>query len=232
MALHSIYSIMYCKYYVKKKRKIKRRYKVLAVLAIVVVVVLVYYAINVSPIIKRVSEEEMTALSMLSLNTAANEAVTDAYTYDDLVEVVTNSEGSVTLITANVMVINILARTVAERSQYYLDLLGEQVISIPWGTMSGLTVLSGLGPMLELTVLPVGSVVTEIDSSFTSAGINQTLHQLTLNVTADMDIILPGLNSKISVTVPIIIAENVIVGEIPDTYLNSDDLDNMLNLVA
>lgn len=190
-----------------------------------------YYTMFICPVIVRVSQEEVKGLSMLSVNKAAHEAVTDAYTYDDMIEIMIDDSGDVKLIKANVMVINILARIVADKSQIYLNSIGQQVISIAYGTLSGLSILSGLGPCLTLNVLPVGVVSTKIYSSFYSAGINQTIHQITLNVIADVEVVLPGLNSSVSVEVPIIIAENVIVGKIPEIYLNSNDLDTMLNLL-
>lgn len=67
--------------------------------------------------------------------------------------------------------------------------------------------------------MTVGSAHAVFQSQFSDAGINQTRHQILLEVTVSVDILLPGgdLPAEISAQVPV--AETIIVGSVPDTYV-------------
>ena len=62
-------------------------------------------------------------------------------------------------------------------------------------------------------------------------GINQTLHRIFLNIDAQLSVVIPGVDVTVNTETEVLLAESVIVGKVPDTYLQSDKLDEMLNLV-
>ena len=67
-------------------------------------------------------------------------------------------------------------------------------------------------------------------STFESVGINQTKHSIYLNVIADISIVMPSRTENFAVTTEILVGEFVIVGSVPDTYLQSDIFGNKPNL--
>ena len=93
-------------------------------------------------------------------------------------------------------------------------------LGVPLGTLTGQPLLSGVGPKVRVEVDSVGDVTADYNNSFTSAGMNQTLHRVCLDITATVYLFLPGEVIPVSVSSSVCVAETVIVGETPDTYLN------------
>ena len=91
-------------------------------------------------------------------------------------------------------------------------------LGIPVGNLTGISILAGRGPEIRVKVIPIGSVQTELSSQFVSAGINQTQHRIIMEVTSNVDIILPSETVSTTVSVNVVIAETVIVGSVPDSY--------------
>ena len=79
--------------------------------------------------------------------------------------------------------------------------------------------------------MPVGTVKVFFKSDFKSVGINNTLHTIEMISEATVNLVLPGITQTMTVETQVPLVNAVIVGRVPDTYLNSDKLDGMLNLV-
>jgi hypothetical protein len=80
-----------------------------------------------------------------------------------------------------------------------------------------------VGPNIRVSVHSVGDVSVVFDNEFTSAGVNQTRHAVYLNVSVTIYLLIPGEIIPVSAEERVCIAEMVIVGEVPDTYLNLQD---------
>ena len=79
----------------------------------------------------------------------------------------------------------------------------------------------------------VGNVETELASQFSEAGINQTLHRIYLNVSCKVTILTPFNSIEENITNQVLIAEAVILGDVPSTYYNLNGLksDDLIELV-
>ena len=82
----------------------------------------------------------------------------------------------------------------------------------------GGTVFSGRGPGIPVRIVSVSNVTADFTNEFSSAGINQTRHQIILNIKVDIDMLIPGGTLQDTVTTSMVIAETVIVGTVPGTY--------------
>ena len=91
-------------------------------------------------------------------------------------------------------------------------------LSIPLGTLTGSALLAGRGPRINVRMESVGSSSAHFENAFASAGINQTKHQIMLNVDVSVSILLPGFTTATKVSNAFTVAETVIVGAVPDTY--------------
>ena len=102
-------------------------------------------------------------------------------------------------------------------------------LEIPVGSLTGVALLAGRGPNISVRVLAVGSPTTEFENFFTDAGINQTKHQILLNVQVEVQILMPGYTTSTVVKTSLSVAETIIVGSVPDsyTYFNSNDLNDV-----
>jgi len=140
--------------------------------------------------------------------------------YGDFVTVTTDAAGKVTSLTSNTAANSRFKRRVSEAVIRQLGALDSDALSVPLGTLTGQPLLSGAGPSVRVRVDSVGDVTADYSNSFTSAGVNQTLHRVCLDITATIYLFLPGKILPVTVSDSICVAETVIVGETPDTYLN------------
>lgn len=86
--------------------------------------------------------------------------------------------------------------------------------------------LAGRGPGVPIKISTMGNVITDLRSEFTAQGINQTLHRVYLQVECQVSILTPYNNISEKIANQVLIAENVIVGKIPNTYYNLNGLDS------
>lgn len=138
--------------------------------------------------------------------------------YSSLVTLTMNGNGEVTSVQSNILNINKLKTNVAERIEREIERLSAVDIQIPIGTLLGLQLLHGKGFNVGMSVTPLGYATTTIISEFTEAGINQTLHRIIIEISADVDAIIPGFETRVPVKTSIVAAETVIVGRVPDAY--------------
>ena len=85
-------------------------------------------------------------------------------------------------------------------------------------------IFAGHGPIIHIKISSIGNVKTDLKSEFSAKGINQTLHRVYLKVDCEISILTPFNNITKKITNQVLIAENVIVGHIPETYYNLEGL--------
>ncbi len=192
--------------------------------------VLWYVNASLRPMLEGLASARVESAAARATNEAILEVLgTDAA--DALLSARESKEGHISLLTADAGKLNLLAADCAAAAQDRIMDLGEQGVSVALGTLSGVPLLSGLGPRLSFRFTPVGMVQSAFHSEFRSAGINQTLHRITLQLTSTVRIVLPGRSYSVTVTAQAPVSENVIVGDVPDAYTNVANEDDLLNLV-
>ena len=92
-------------------------------------------------------------------------------------------------------------------------------LAIPLGTLTGSALLAGRGPVFRVRMQFVGSSNASFENEFTEAGINQTKHRIILNVDVSVSILLPGFSTYTKVSNRFTVAETIIVGTVPDSYV-------------
>ncbi len=189
-----------------------------------------YFRNNIVPIVIESSEAQVRAIGTNAVNLAATTVLQENIKYDDLFTVLKNEKGEIEMIQANSPKINSIARQIANLAQANLDDLGMQTLDIALGTFTGLALLTGFGPNVSIKIMPIGTANCDFVSTFISAGINQTIHRIYIDVYADIDVITPIADPTICVKAEVLVCENVIIGKIPDTYLMLGDYGDILNL--
>lgn len=168
----------------------------------------------------------MRACTTVAVNDAVYYTLSDEMRYEDLVTIMRNEAGEIVSFAANPLKINKIARDTASISQSNLKNLSLNGIPVPLGALTGIEAFAGLGPSIYFRIIPVSSVACGFSSTFESVGINQTKHSIYLNVIADINIVMPSKTKNFAVTTDILIGESVIVGKVPDAYLQSDIFGN------
>ena len=170
----------------------------------------------------------LTAMAITQTSNAVTAAVNDAVaegiaaehiSYDDMVTVETDANGRATVLTSNLEQANLLRTQLLGRVLDAVSALSEEDFAIPLGNLTDIDLFSGRGPDIHLRVLSTGAANASFSHSFTDAGVNQTLHQILLDVSVTVQILLPGQTMELPVSTQLCVAETVIVGEVPGTYL-------------
>ena len=138
------------------------------------------------------------------------------YDYNYFVSMEKDADGKIVSLDANMSRINAFASQLL----FQVGLLDQETIhiSIPVGNLLGSSLLLGKGPAVQLDMIMLTSPRAELRSELESAGINQTKHQILLDVDVYVIILLPGITTYTKVSNEISVAETVIVGSVPQTY--------------
>ena len=218
---------------VKCGRSKKRKRLTIAIISIVFffAVCILYLRLAVAPVLKTVSEDQIRALAVTAVNEAVSEVMEQSPSYTDMVIIGYDNENCINSIRINSTAVNSIVQKSTIESQNRITELGSHGIDVPVGSLSGIMLFSGKGPDLNLRVVPVGSVTAKLCSEFKEAGINQTNHRIYLRIGAKISAILPGANNVINTETDVVILESVIIGKIPDTYLNSTSTEDMMDLI-
>lgn len=217
---------------IKIKTKVKKRLLIFVLIVVfIITAILLYFNKVVNPIILSITESKIASLSTKAVNSAVSEVLVENNLYEDLVTICTNDAGDVVMIQANSVLINKLSRDLARASQTKLDTIGAQGVSIPMGSFTGMPIFIGRGPEVRLKIMPIGAIQCSFLSEFVQAGINQTNHKIYVNLTATINVVLPVANKQIVSNTQLLICENIIVGKIPEVYLSSSGIKNLMDLI-
>ena len=186
---------------------------------------------SINTIIADTIELKSKALATKAMNSAIADVVINSIVYEDLVNIITDELGNISMIQANSLEINNMSKDLAQTTETKIEEYGRSGVSIPVGSFTGIPFFVGRGPKINLKVNPIGAVNCSFLSQFETAGINQTNHKIYLKISADVGVVLPLLSTKYNTTRQVLISESIIVGQVPEVYLYSDTLDTLLNFV-
>lgn len=215
-----------------KKRKILLKLLIIVVIFVIAAVSLMsYFKGNILPVISTMSEATVRALAVNAINNASHTVIDESIDYSELVKIDKDENGNINMIQANTVRINRLARDLANMSEKNIEEIKEQTIALPIGAFTGSAVLSGVGPVVNVSLLPIGNVTCDFVSSFDNVGINQTKHSIYIYINTTISIVLPVSSVPVSVSTSILVVENIIVGKVPDVYLNMSNSSSPINLI-
>lgn len=212
-----------------RKRHLKAWFALLLLILVTVGYIIIDDAIR--PTILSLSEARLRAIAVKAMNEAVRETVGSGVTYTDLINIQKDKEGNIALISANAVLMNNLAANTAIAAQDKILNIGEQGIKIPIGTILGGQLMSGRGPAVVVRVEPVGSVTTDFMTEFEAAGINQTRHKIYLVLNASVRILIGNSSQTVEISSQVLISETIIIGDVPQSYVEVDDTEDMLNLL-
>jgi len=135
--------------------------------------------------------------------------------YGDLVSVERGADGSITAITTDMAAMNRLRGALVEVMLENVAQIDEEAIAIPVGSLIDSELIWGRGPTIKVKSFTIGTVSAEFRSEFISAGVNQTLHKIWIDLSVPTTILLPGTQLEVCVGTGLCVAETVIVGKVP-----------------
>lgn len=198
----------------------RRRRRLLIIIVVCLMAVTIIVDIKVKSSILQLARSKAQLTETAAINRIVNEKVVNDIEYQELVTVHKDNQGRIVMIQPNTIMLNkIMTQTVIEIADASSQ-VREDTITIPSGQLIGPTFLAGYGPKFKVKIIPAGEVKVNILNKFDQAGVNQTRHLIYFKIDSNIKIAVPYMDETIRVSTVIPLAETIIVGEVPKTYLN------------
>lgn len=229
--MHKIYSrprIRIPKFFLQNSRAINNDRNINKLVRIMFILIIAFGTVKivlnaVLPIFDTLCENRAKSIATIVSNEQATNVMKE-HSYDELFTIEKDINGNITMIKYNIIPVNEIISDVANRIQEDIDNRGRENIEIALGSFTGSKLLAGRGPSVKIRISSIGDVETDLKSEFTEKGINQTLHRVYLQIKCEVNILTPFDNISRKITNQVLLAENIIVGNIPSTYYNLEGL--------
>lgn len=203
-----------------RKRRNRRRW---LVFLLVLLLFLGFYLLRfrMVPIIRELAKTRAANEASTAINRAVMRQVADGeIAYDRIVLLEKNVQGGISAIKTNMGEVNRLRSEILDAVDEEVLEISVSEIGVPLGSVILPELFSGKGPVIPVRIMSVSTSDAAFSSQFSAAGINQTLHQLLVTVSATMTVLTPLGTQNVTADAQVIVAETVIVGMVPQTYMN------------
>ena len=181
--------------------------------------------IRLAPMAEQLIETQVDNQASDAINAAIADQIAEGeFDYDRMVTIEKDANGNVAAIRTNIGELNRLKTSVLQRMDEELEQLSMEQLGVPIGSVLLPELLSGRGPLVPVRVLAVRTSDASFRNSFQSAGINQTLHSIYIDIHVCITILTWTGTSEINVDSAVVAAETVIVGTVPTTYFGMEEL--------
>ena len=195
---------------------------IFAVGLIIIVAITMGVRIAIAPMTEQMIRTQVDNQASDAINSAiADQISAGDFDYNKMVTIEKNDAGTVTAIRTNIAELNRLKTGVLEQIDTRLESLSLEQLSIPIGSIVLPELFSGKGPAIPVHILAIRNSDAAFTSHFAQAGINQTLHQLIMEVNVDAAVLVLGQTSTFSISSQVVVAETVIVGQVPNTFIQA-----------
>ena len=180
------------------------------------------WAINrrMTPALLALAEARVSNQVTLHVTRRVEDALAQgALSYGDMITIEKDAEGQITALTSNTVRLNTLRNEILSGVLADLEGLAQETILIPAGNLTGWDLLSDVGPGIRVGLLSAGTGSGEFRSAFSAAGVNQTHHQISLEVAVQVMILLPSGPVERTIVTQVPVAETIIVGQVPQQYV-------------
>lgn len=158
-----------------------------------------------------------------AVNIAVISELEDAgITYDSIIDIEKDNNGRITSVRADMMSINLIKSRLDVAVSVFCENTSDFELKIPVGNLFGSAILYGKGFDISVHFKPLGAARTRMTGAFSEAGMNQTLYRIAFEVSADTAIVFPFNYIEIPVECETIIAETIIVGDVPESFTHFD----------
>lgn len=207
-----------------RKKKKSRLLPLFILFIMLLLAVFVLFEVRLTPVLASMAESRAKNIATSTVNDAVQQVLcADDMQYENFVDMTVNESGVITAVTVDSIRLNRLCAEIRGMITEVFSSMGEKTVSIPVGTLTGIDLLTGKGPRIQVALTVSGSAVTKIVNDFQTAGINQTRHQMILEVQTKVYALTQHGTFSSEITNSIVIAETVIVGQVPEIYSDGGD---------
>lgn len=144
------------------------------------------------------------------------------YQDSNMINIVKDESGNIKMLQVNSTPLNNMISDIVNDIQVTLNDNSIVNTGIPFGSITGIKYISALGPIIPLRISSVGTIDTKIRNEFNESGINQTVHRLWLDINCRISILSPYKIEETEVNNEVILSENVIIGGVPNVYVDTN----------
>ncbi len=200
--------------------RILRRVLFLSVL--ILIAILSVFRIRYRTAVEELAQTQVRNVTSDLINDAIDDQIeTGNIQYNRIVYFEKDLNGRITALKTNISEVNRLKTDILNLINDEILALDTSDISVPIGSLMLPEFFAGKGPGIPVHILSIRNSDASFDSYFTEAGINQTLQQLTMNVSVDVAVLVLGQTESFTVSSQVVVAETIIVGDVPDTFLQT-----------
>lgn len=203
-------------------RWIKKWLRRIAVLSLILCLMLLSLRGRYRTVIDELAQTQVkNSTSDLTNDAIAKQIAAGNIAYDRIVYFEKDLQGRITALKTNMTEVNRLKTDILSIINDEILALDTSDIGIPLGSLFLPEFLSGRGPAIPVRILSIRNSDAAFVSHFSQAGINQTLHRLNMQVSVDVALLVLGSTTSFSMTSEVLVAETIIVGDVPQTFLQT-----------
>ena len=192
------------------------------VLVLVIAVVFLAFRAKYRDIVRDLAQTQVrNSTSDLTNDAIAKQIANGNIAYDRLVFFEKDLNGKITALKTNMSEVNRLKTDILNIINDEILALDASSIGIPLGSLFLPELLSGKGPAIPVHILSIRNSDASFVSHFEQAGINQTLHKLTMVVSIDVSVLALAETNSFTIESEVVVAETVIVGDVPQTFIET-----------
>ena len=204
------------------RRRLRTIFRLMTVFLVAVLLLFLMLRSRYRDVIRELAQTQVKNTTSDLTNDAIAKQIADGIIqYDRIVYFEKDLDGRITALKTNMSEVNRLKTDILNIINDEILSLDTSDIGIPLGSLFLPERLSGKGPAIPVHILSIRNSDAIFSSGFSQAGINQTLHKLTMEVSVDVAVLVLGETSSFTVTSEVVVAETVIVGDVPNTFLQT-----------
>lgn len=203
-------------------RKVGNLLRLIVILLVIAIAGVVVFRIRFNDAICALAQTQVTNTTSDLINDAIDKQIEDGtIQYDRMVYFEKDLDGRITALKTNMSEVNRLKTNILNLINDEILALSTDDLGVPLGNLFLPEFLSGRGPEIPVQILSIRNSDASFSSNFSQAGINQTLQQINMQVSVDVTVLVLGRTDSFTVSSQVIVAETIIVGDVPDTYFQT-----------
>lgn len=201
---------------------LKRMFRLVGAVLLILVALLVGFRVRYNDTIRELAQNQVINTTSDLINDAIDVQIESGnIQYDRIVYFEKDLNGRITALKTNMSEVNRLKTDILNIINDEILAMDTTDLGIRLGSLILPEFMSGRGPALPVQILAIRNSDGSFASDFTEAGINQTRHQLTMQVSVDVSILVLGKAETFTVSSQVVVAETIIVGQVPDTFFQT-----------
>ena len=205
---------------------IRRRYYgagpgILIIVSVILVALIAgFFSSGIDRLAMDIAQNKGQNMAQMNINTAAYDYMAVSPDAKNIINMTTDADGRITSLSSDITKLNNIKSALALKIHDELVKDKRPVIHVPVANVLGITFLSGIGPNMPVTILPLSEVRIDFEDQFTQAGINQTKFTVFLRINVDINVIVSNSSRRVQVETSMPLVQTVLVGGVPQQYTN------------